>query len=149
MVKASRVQKQRLIEDKLDQHGLAGLPHAEKLMAFVEGRTAPTPGKSTGPRKQRKPRTTRSAQRAFSAADAAGEAGRQIEALVRMKIDSVSAVTRAETGWEVIVNVVELARIPASTDLIAAYHVVLDPAGNLQSYSRGNRYTRGQTGEGI
>ena len=83
----------------------------------------------------------------FSAAEAAREAGTQIEALVGMSVDSVSSVERSEKGWDIIVNVVELARIPHSTDVLAAYNVNLDGDGNLMSYSRGNRYTRDQTGD--
>ncbi len=35
--------------------------------------------------------------------------------------DSVSEVNVTEDGWEIIVNLLELKRIPASTDLLAAY----------------------------
>ncbi len=150
MAKIARTPKQRLEEQKLGaREALAGLPNADKLLAFAEGVALPAPGEIVPDDKPVKPRPAPAAGHAFSAADAAGEAGRQIEALVRMKVDSVSAVNRSEAGWEVVVDVIELARIPPSTDMIAAYHVTLDAEGTLQSYSRGTRYTRGQTGEGL
>lgn len=143
MAKANRVPKLREEKKAITigtQQELNGLPHAEKLMAFAEGMTsnlANDVGEATQPQISKR----------FSAADAAREAGIQIEALVRMKLDSVSSVVRSENGWDVIVNVIELARIPHSTDVLASYHVNLDSQGDLLSYSRGNRYTRDQTGD--
>jgi hypothetical protein len=149
MAKIARTPKQKLENQKLEaRQALAGLPYADKLLAFAEGAALPARGEIVPDAKVVKPPPVPAARRSFSAIDAA-EAARAIEALVGMKIDSVSAVNRTEAGWEVVVDVIELSRIPPSTDLIAAYHVVLDGEGNLESYSRGTRYTRGQTGEGL
>lgn len=89
------------------------------------------------------------ARRRFNAFHAAMAARTQLEEITRLKVDSVSAVSRNEEGWEVIANVVELSRIPHSTDVISAFTVFLDDEGNLDSYNRTARYTRDQTGEGI
>jgi hypothetical protein len=149
MAKAARTPKQKLENQKLEaRQALAGLPYADKLLAFAEGVAQPAPGEIVPEGKVTPPPSVPAARRGFSAVDAA-EAARAIEALVGMKIDSVSAINRTEAGWEVVVDVIELPRIPPSTDLIAAYHVTLDGEGNLESYSRGTRYTRGQTGEGL
>ena len=128
---------------------LQNLPHAEKLMAFTEKMTSDSSKDAV------KAEATQSEEvvpepvmvKRFSAAEAAREAGTQIEALVGMSVDSVSSVIRSTEGWDIIVNVIELARIPHSTDVLAAYNVNLDGEGNLMSYSRGSRYTRDQTGE--
>jgi hypothetical protein len=56
----------------------------------------------------------------------------------------VSAVSRGEEDdWIVNVDVVELARIPDTTSLLATYEVVLDSTGELQQYRRIARYRRG------
>lgn len=54
---------------------------------------------------------------------------------------------RAATGggWSVLLEVVELERIPASTSILATYRVDVDPSGALQSCERLRRYTRGTT----
>lgn len=156
MAKVSRVTKPRekKTAEKTEigigtKQELQSLPHAEKLMAFTEKmasdsredaeKAAQTQSKEVVPEPVMVKR--------FSAAEAAREAGTQIQALVGMTVDSVSSVERSEQGWDIIVNVVELARIPHSTDVLAAYNVNLDGEGNLMSYSRGSRYTRDQTGE--
>jgi Gas vesicle synthesis protein GvpO len=149
MAKIARTPKQQLEDQKQNaRQALAGLPFADKLIAFAEGAAQPSPGEIVPEGKVVTPLPVAAGRRSFSAMDAA-EAARQIETLVGMKVDSVSAVNRTEAGWEVVVDVIELSRIPASTDLIAAYHVTLDGEGNLESYARGTRYTRGQTGEGL
>ncbi len=52
---------------------------------------------------------------------------------------------RPEGGWSVLLDVVELARIPASTSVMATYRVDIDGAGALCGYERLRRYTRGAT----
>jgi Gas vesicle synthesis protein GvpO len=49
--------------------------------------------------------------------------------------------------WEVKVDVLEMARIPNTTDILASYMVRLDEEGTLRGYTRANRFLRGQTGE--
>ncbi len=50
-------------------------------------------------------------------------------------------------GWHVTVSVVELSRIPNSTDVLGAYRVTLDPEGELAGYRRVRRYQRNQADE--
>lgn len=85
----------------------------------------------------------------FTAAKAAMSARKQLEELTGSKIDSISAVSKAESGWEVVINTVELLRIPHSTDVLASFHVQLDEDGNLESYRRSARYTRDQVGDDL
>jgi hypothetical protein len=46
--------------------------------------------------------------------------------------------------WRVTVDVLELARIPSTTDVIASYVVQLDEQGTLRGYRRTHRFQRGQ-----
>jgi hypothetical protein len=58
--------------------------------------------------------------------------------------EAVTAVERSGEGWKVSVEVVETERIPDTTSILATYDVALDADGDLTSYRRTRRYTRGQ-----
>ncbi|MFF7735843.1 gas vesicle protein GvpO [Streptomyces sp. NPDC007984] len=78
----------------------------------------------------------------------AGEAGRRaaeaLSELISHRLEGVSAVCRGEDdGWVVDVDVLELARIPDTTSLLATYRVELDAAGELTQYRRIARFRRG------
>ena len=45
--------------------------------------------------------------------------------------------------WKVTVDVLELERIPNTTDVMAAYDVQLDEQGTLRGYRRTRRFLRG------
>lgn len=68
----------------------------------------------------------------------------QVQELTGFFADSVSDFNATEGGWEVTVNVLELKRIPPSTDLLAAYQITLDKEGNVTGYHRLRRYLRDQ-----
>ena len=69
----------------------------------------------------------------------------QFETLVGQAPDRVSGVRRTEGGWSILVDVVELERIPATTSVLATYRVDADGAGNLLGYERLRRFVRGTT----
>jgi hypothetical protein len=47
-------------------------------------------------------------------------------------------------SWCVTVEVLEMARIPNSTDMMGAYQVRLDGHGTLRGYKRIRRFSRGE-----
>lgn len=49
--------------------------------------------------------------------------------------------------WRVTVEVLELARVPNTTDMIGAYEVRLDAQGALHGYKRLRRFPRGEARE--
>jgi hypothetical protein len=49
--------------------------------------------------------------------------------------------------WQVTVDVLELARIPNTTDLLGSYQVQLDEDGTLRGYRRIARFQRGKPTE--
>lgn len=71
----------------------------------------------------------------------------QVEELTGFDADSVSEFGRCEQGWTMTVNMLELKRIPASTDLLAEYEISLDGDGNVTGYHRARRYLRDQVME--
>lgn len=60
--------------------------------------------------------------------------------------ETVLGLRKEEDGWQILVEVVELRRVPNSTDLLGCYAVTLDQDGEVVGYERRRRYQRGQTG---
>ena len=60
--------------------------------------------------------------------------------------ESVLGLRKDDDGWKVSVEVVELSRVPSSTDLLGVYEVTLGDDGQLLGYARMRRYQRGQPG---
>lgn len=76
------------------------------------------------------------------------EARNLVEELAGKRAESVSGISHCEDGgWTVSVDVVELPRVPPSTDLLATYEVILDTDGDLVELTRARRYVRGQADE--
>jgi hypothetical protein len=74
-------------------------------------------------------------------------AKRELSLISGLEADRVSSVINEPDGWHVTVDLIELSRIPHSTDVIAAYDAVFAPDGTLQSYHRRRRYLRDQMTE--
>jgi hypothetical protein len=68
----------------------------------------------------------------------------QLEALLERPVESVSSFERTHDGWLVTLEVVEVSRIPESTDVLASYELELDDDRNLRRYARVRRYNRSQ-----
>jgi hypothetical protein len=83
-------------------------------------------------------------RRRLSAPRAMRTAAEQLAELLGRVPESVSALKPTEEGWQADVEVVELERVPETTSVMASYRVTLDEEGELQSYERIRRYTRGQ-----
>ncbi|PJH75485.1 MAG: gas vesicle protein [Anaerolineae bacterium CG_4_9_14_0_8_um_filter_58_9] len=82
-----------------------------------------------------------------TALEIAQRAKEQLAQLTGLTPETVSALSKDEQGWHVTVDLIELKRIPESTDVLATYGVVLDEAGNMLSYQRTRRYYRGEITE--
>ena len=80
---------------------------------------------------------------AASTIDVARRAVEQVAALTGRRVEGVLAMRKnGNSGWEVVVEVLELERIPDSTDVLASYEVSLDKSGELREYRRARRYSR-------
>jgi len=80
----------------------------------------------------------------FTARQAARAALRQIIELTDKQAESITGVERGEDGWTVSIEVVEDRRIPSSADILATYETRIDEDGELISYRRVRRYSRGR-----
>jgi len=68
----------------------------------------------------------------------------EIEALVGCPAEGVSGIRKDDDGWVVLVDVLEMERMPATTDVLALYEVTLDGDGEVSGYRRVRRYLRSQ-----
>ncbi|BDM68792.1 gas vesicle protein [Streptomyces nigrescens] len=93
-------------------------------------------------------RGTERAARRVSAPRAMRYAAEQLQELLGRAPESVSAVQPTEDGWMADVEVLELERVPTTSSVMASYRVTLDEEGELMSYERTRRYTKGQVGQG-
>ena len=71
----------------------------------------------------------------------------QLVSLTGLHSDTVSSIGRDSDGWRVTVELVEVRRIPSTSDVIGTYDVRLDTAGDLLSYQRTRRYYRSQVSD--
>ncbi|MFI8291657.1 gas vesicle protein [Streptomyces sp. ms191] len=103
--------------------------------------------RSTRGADEEKPKERRRAPRRRTgvpnAASAMKSASEQLSELLGRPPESVSSLRPTDDGWEAQVEVVELERIPDTTSVLASYRVSLDENGELVSYERTRRYTRG------
>jgi len=81
---------------------------------------------------------------ALSMLEIATRAKEQLTLLTGLKAGTVSNLSHDEEGWHIVADLIELKRIPESSDVLATYEARLDEKGNLLSYQRTRRYTRGQ-----
>lgn len=137
---------------------------SETEQSTDEGTAAKAPARKRAPRKAgqkstAKKSTARSAPRKASArteparpqrmsgSRVAAEAVRQLLELTGKGAEGVIGLERTEDGWTVKIEVLELRRIPNTTDVLAIYEVTVDSDGELEGYRRLQRYVRGTPGE--
>jgi len=71
----------------------------------------------------------------------------QLSALTGRPSEGVVGIERDGDEWVVEIEVLELRRIPNTTDVLARYRVTADESGEVTGYHRLQRYTRGAAGE--
>lgn len=80
-------------------------------------------------------------------AEVARRAIRVLAELTGRPPETVLGLHRDDEGWKVTIELVELSRVPYSTDLLGVYVVSLDRDGDLIGYQRTRRYQRSQARE--
>ena len=108
--------------------------------------TKKSPARKTAPRKA-SARTEPARPRRMTGTRVAGEAARQLLELTGKQAEGVIGLERTEDGWKVEIEVLELSRIPNTTDVLASYEVTVDSDGELEGYKRLHRYVRGTPGD--
>jgi hypothetical protein len=81
----------------------------------------------------------------LSAAELGEAALTTIEELTGYDPEAVTALQwdADSEHWTITVDVLELSRVPNTTDVMAAYDVQLDEQGTLRGYRRTRRFLRG------
>jgi len=82
-----------------------------------------------------------------TASQVAARAAQELLDLTGKGAEGVTGLERTDDGWKVQVEVVEVRRIPDTTDVLALYEVQVDEDGDLIGYRRLRRYARGVPGE--
>ncbi len=62
-----------------------------------------------------------------------------------LKPVEVTGIARDDQGWRVQVELLEFAKIPSGSDVIAEYEVLVDGDGNLFSFQRKRSRLRSET----
>ena len=89
-------------------------------------------------------RPARRANSQLSAGQAAKIALSHLGELTTKNAEGITGVERTDDGWLVGIEVIEDRRIPSSSDILAIYETTIDADGELLSYRRVRRYTRGR-----
>jgi Gas vesicle synthesis protein GvpO len=79
--------------------------------------------------------------------DVAQRAVEQVAELIEHRIEAVTGLEKDGSEWTVTLEVLELERIPSTTDVLGRYEVKLDKDGELTGLQRTRRYPRAEAGE--
>jgi hypothetical protein len=70
-------------------------------------------------------------------------ARQQVADVTGHRVEGITGFQRdRENGWTVMVEVLELERVPSTMDLLAAYEVNLSDDGDVTGFARRRRYHR-------
>ena len=81
---------------------------------------------------------------ALAMTDVAERAKRQLAEVTGFKPVAAIGSYRDAKGWHVSVDMLEMARLPDSTDLLGTYEVDLDEAGSMVKFDKKRSRLRGQ-----
>ena len=76
------------------------------------------------------------------------EAVRQFADLNGTEPEQVSGVRSTDGGWSILVEVLDLERVPSTTSVLSTYRVDVDSSGKLIGFERVRRYVRSATDSG-
>ncbi len=68
----------------------------------------------------------------------------EVSDLVGCPAEGITGIRRDGEGWVVTVEVLEMGRIPETTDVLASYDVRVSTDGQVLEYQRMRRYLRAQ-----
>ena len=71
----------------------------------------------------------------------------ELQGLIGRPIEAVTGIEKDGSDWTVTVEVVELERIPNTTDVLGVYEVTVDKNGDLTGTRRTRRFYRSEAGE--
>jgi hypothetical protein len=69
----------------------------------------------------------------------------QFSDLSGSKPEQISGLRSTDDGWSVLVEVVDVERVPSTTSVLSTYRVDMDSSGEVTGYERIRRYVRTAT----
>lgn len=78
--------------------------------------------------------------------DALARIRQDLHDVTGLQVERASGLDRDNGGWRAQIEVVEVSRIPPSTDVLAVYEVNADGDGAVTSFERVQRYRRSEAG---
>lgn len=67
----------------------------------------------------------------------------ELAVVTGLKPVAINATFRDEKGWHICLEMLEMKRIPDSTDLLGDYEVLLDDKGDMLRFQRKRSHLRG------
>lgn len=95
----------------------------------------------------RRPRPPEASPPRMNGRRAAREAALYLAEMTGKEFEGIVGIRRSGDDWSVEVEVLEMRRIPSTTDVLAVYEVTVDAEGELVGYERKARYVRGDARE--
>ena len=105
-------------------------------------------GKSSSSKNQRRSSSSQNQGNHRSPREIAISAVEQVHDLIGRPVESVTGMEKNGNEWTVTLEVLELERVPSTTDVLGKYEVTLDKDGELTGTQRTRRYPRAEAGEG-
>lgn len=68
----------------------------------------------------------------------------QLAEVTGLKPVTVTGTFKDEQGWHVLLDMLEMSRIPTATDVLGDYEVLLDENGNILRFERKRTRLRGK-----
>lgn len=124
-------------EDAQDEDADRRPPTRRKSRRATGGRSASDGRRASGGRRA-----------GLTAAEVARAGAQLIAELTGKSPETVTKVQPNGDSWTVGIEVLEDRRIPSSTDLLGLYEIDIDRSGDLLSYRRVKRYSRGRGDDG-
>jgi gas vesicle protein GvpO len=131
-------------EEQLDE---PGEPDREQREEEPVSGPEPGPGQPQQQQRQEEPKPEPAPPgQLLELSERARDAVRELRGV---EAEAISGLERAPNGWTITLEVVELHRIPESTDVLASYEVELAEDGGLVRFERARRYYRSQSDDGV
>jgi hypothetical protein len=116
-------------------------------MAETKSRNSKSSDKrSSSSSKRRSSRSNNSGSRPSPREIAIG-AVEQVQDLIGRPVESITGIEKDGKEWTVNLEVLELQRVPTTTDVLGKYEVRVDENGELIGAERTRRYPRAEAGE--
>lgn len=74
----------------------------------------------------------------------AERAKNQVADVTGLKPVTISGTFKDEQGWHILVDMLEMSRIPTATDILGDYDVLMDEDGSMLKFERKGTRLRGE-----